>query len=84
TLHEADVHKAYEVMDEHFALCESKLKRIRKKRGMTQEMLAERSGVSLNTIRSYEQKTKDINKAQIGTLLDIANVLNCEVTELLG
>ena len=84
TLHEADVHKAYEVMDEHFALCESKLKRIRKKRGMTQEMLAERSGVSLNTIRSYEQKTKDINKAQIVTLLDIANVLNCEVTELLG
>ena len=63
-LHEMDIQKSYEVLDVHFANSESKLKTIRKYCGLTQEALANESGVSLNTIRAYERKSKDLNKAQ--------------------
>ena len=84
TLHEADIQKSYEVMDSHFSNTECKLKTIRKECGLTQEVLAERSGVSLNTIRAYERKSKDLNKAQADILLRLANVLKCELTDLLN
>ena len=83
TLHEADVHKAYEVLDAHFIQTESRLKQTRKKRGLTQEQLSEASGVSLNTIRAYERKAKDIGKAQIETVLALANILKCEAKDLI-
>lgn len=83
TLHEVDVRKAYEVLDAQFLQCESKLKRVRKCCGLTQEQLSEHSGVSLNTIRAYERKAKDIGKAQIETVLALANVLKCEAVDLL-
>ena len=83
TLHEADINKSYEVMDEHFKRSESKLKRIRKQCGMTQEALAEESGVSLNTIRAYERKSKDLNKAQFDIIMKLAKALKCEVSDLI-
>lgn len=82
TLHEADISKSYEVMDEHFKRSESKLKRIRKQCGMTQEALANESGVSLNTIRAYERKSKNLNKAQLDIIINLAKALKCEVTDL--
>lgn len=82
TLHEADINKSYEVMDEHFKRSESKLKRIRKCCGMTQEALANESGVSLNTIRAYERKSKDINKAQFDIIMKLAKALECEVSDI--
>ena len=60
TLHEADIQKSYDVLDAHFAQSESKLKIARKHRGLTQEALANESGVSLNTIRAYERKSKNL------------------------
>ena len=83
TLHEADIEKSYEVLDAHFEKSESKLKTARKHCGLTQEELAGESGVSLNTIRAYERKGKDINKAQIDIVLRLAKALKCEITELL-
>ena len=83
TLHEADIEKSYEVLDAHFEKSESKLKTARKHCGLTQEELAHESGVSLNTIRSYERKGKDINKAQFDIVLRLAKALKCDITELL-
>lgn len=83
TLHEADIHKSYEVMDAHFQQSESKLKSVRKRCKLTQEALAEASGVSLNTIRAYERKAKDINKAQADIILSLARALKCDMTDLL-
>lgn len=83
TLHEADIQKSYEVMDTHFAKNESKLKTVRKHCGLTQEALANQSDVSLNTIRAYERKSKDLNKAQFDIVIRLAKALKCEVTELL-
>lgn len=83
TLHEADIQKSYDVLDAHFARSGSRLKSVRKQLGLTQEMLAERSGVSLNTIRAYERKSKDLNKAQVDTVLSLAKALRCEVSDIL-
>lgn len=83
TLHEADIGKSYDVMDAHFANSESKLKIARKHCGLTQEALANKSGVSLNTIRAYERKSKDLNKAQFDIVMRLAKALKCEVSELL-
>ena len=83
TLHEADIEKSYEVLDAHFEKSESKLKTARKHCGLTQEELAHESGVSLNTIRAYERKSKDINKAQFDIVLRLAKALKCDITELL-
>ena len=82
TLHEADIEKSYEVLDAHFEKSESKLKTARKHCGLTQEELAHESGVSLNTIRAYERKGKDINKAQFDIVLRLAKALKCDITEL--
>ena len=83
TLHEADIQKSYEVLDAHFAKSESKLKLARKHCGLTQEALANESGVSLNTIRAYERKSKNLNKAQFEIVMRLAKVLKCDVSELL-
>ncbi len=83
TIHEADIQKSYEVLDAHFEKSESKLKKIRKHCGLTQEELACASGVSLNTIRAYERKSKDLNKAQMDIVLRLAKALRCNVSELL-
>lgn len=83
TLHEADIQKSYEVLDAHFAKSESKLKAARKRCGLTQEALANESGVSLNTIRAYERKSKDLNKAQFDIVMRFAKALKCDVSELL-
>lgn len=83
TLHEADIEKSYEVLDAHLERNESKLKTARKHCGLTQENLANESGVSLNTIRAYERKSKDINKAQSDIVLRLARALKCNMTVLL-
>lgn len=83
TLHEADVHKSYEVLDYRFLHAESRLKSMRKLRGLTQEALADCSGVSLNTIRAYERKAKDINKGQVEIVLKLASALQCEIKDII-
>lgn len=83
TLHEADIQKSYEVLDAHFSKSESRLKTVRKHCGLTQEALARESGVSLNTIRAYERKSKDLNKAQFDIVMRLAKALKCNVAELI-
>lgn len=82
TLHEADINKSYEVLDEHFNRSESKLKNIRKRCGMTQDELAAESGVSVNTIKAYERKSKDLNKAQFDIVMKLVKALKCEFSDL--
>lgn len=81
-LHEADIEKSYEVFDAHFEQSDSNLKTVRKNCGLTQEALAKASGVSVSTIRAYEQKSKDINKAQLDIVMRLSKVLKCNITDL--
>ena len=82
TLHEADVQKSYEVLDAHFFNTESKLKTIRKRCGLTQEALAKVADVSVNTIRAYERKSKDLNKAQFDIIMRLTSALKCDISDL--
>lgn len=85
TLHEARVEKFAEVMDEKMrrAYPETNLKRIRTVYGCSQRELAEMSGVGLRSIQMYEQRKKDINKAQSDSLYRLAKVLGCAMEDLL-
>lgn len=85
TLHEASVEKFASVLDEKIraAYPETNLKRIRTAYGCSQRELAEMSGVSLRSIQMYEQRQKDINKAQSDSLYRLAKALGCTMEDLL-
>ncbi|MCR4899160.1 MAG: helix-turn-helix domain-containing protein [Acholeplasmatales bacterium] len=61
----------------------SKLKLMREKRGLSQAQLALNADVPLRTIKSYEQKTVDIGKAQIETIYKLAQELCCKMEDLI-
>ncbi|MBZ6252197.1 helix-turn-helix transcriptional regulator [Streptomyces olivaceus] len=58
------------------------LRRLRRLASLTQEELAERSGVSVDVIRQLEQRRK--HSARLPTLHALANGLGVELTTLLG
>lgn len=61
----------------------SRLKTQREATGFSQSQLAKSSGVGLRAIQMYEQRNKDINKAQAITLFRLANALHCETSDLM-
>ena len=75
--------KAYEVMDAHFSQSMCALKAARRRAGLTQEELSERSGVSLSALRAYERRGKDLSRAQAETVLRLAKALKCEILDIL-
>ena len=85
TLHEADITKFYEAADEIYMHMrpQTNLKRIREAAGLSQSLLSTEAGVSLRSIQMYEQRNKDINKAQVLTIVKIARALGCEVEDLM-
>ena len=85
TLHEADISKFYAIADEirDRDYPQTNLKRIRETAGLSQSQLANEAGVSLRSIQMYEQRNKDVNKAQSITLAKLARVLGCNVEDLL-
>jgi DNA-binding XRE family transcriptional regulator len=82
-LHEAPEEKTIDIIKSQLPQTESKLKLMRKKRGLTQKQLSFLSDVNLRSIRAYEQGTNDISKAQGETLQQLAAALNCTIEELL-
>lgn len=61
-----------------------RLKTVRKKCSLTQETLAKASGVPVNTVRTYEHKSKDLNKSQADIIMRLTKALRCEISDLLG
>ena len=86
-LHEADISKfvesANEIIERNKNKRKSKLSKIRKARGFTQQELSENSGVSLRMVQLYEQRQNDINKAQVNVVLNLAKALGCEVEDIM-
>ena len=83
--HEMDIRQFCDRMNELYrkANQDTNLKRLRKSAGMSQSILAEISGVPLRTIQQYEQRRKNINKAQAEYLVMLAQALCCRVEDLL-
>ncbi|MCF6412164.1 helix-turn-helix transcriptional regulator [Collinsella tanakaei] len=59
------------------------LARLRGACGLTQQKLAELSGVGLRSIQMYEQRNKDINHARGQVLQRLARTLHCRMESLL-
>lgn len=83
--HEMDITQFFDTMNQ---LCsdktaDTKLKRIRESRGLSQTELALESGVHFRSIQMYEQKVNDIDKAQAKTLYKLSRVLGCNIEDLL-
>ena len=61
----------------------TKLHLQREQRGISQRELAEKSGVNLRTLQQYESRAKDIDKAAVQRILAMANVLGCQIEDLM-
>ena len=83
--HEMDVSHFIKTMEAKCqeALPETRLKRMRESRGLSQSELAEESGVKLRSIQMYEQRVNDIDKAQAQTVYKLARIIGCDVEDLL-
>lgn len=62
---------------------ETNLKFFRQSAGLSQSELAALSEVPVRTIQQYEQRQKNLNKAQAETLFALSRALGCEAEQLL-
>lgn len=83
--HEMDIRQFVDKMNELYkaAKPETNLKLLRQNAGLSQRELAELSGVPVRTIQQYEQRQKNINKAQAEYLVMLSQVLCCKVIDLI-
>lgn len=83
--HEMDISHFVEAMDRIIppVTLPTRLAVYREKCGLSQKELADSSGVSVRMIQTYEQRRKDINKAQAYTVWKLSSVLGCSMQELL-
>lgn len=83
--HEMDIRQFVDRMEAYMSRLtqDSNLKKYRMRAGLTQKELAERSEIPLRSIQQYEQRQKNINKAQAEYVLRLAQVLCCAPQKLL-
>lgn len=67
----------------HESRRESRLKAYRMRLGLSQSELAKKSDIPVRTIQQYEQRQKNINKAQVDYLVRLAKCLYCELEDLM-
>lgn len=60
----------------------NKLQAARQAAGLTQQQLADQTGISLSSIQKYERDAKDINKAQATTLKKLTDALGCQIQDI--
>lgn len=63
-------------------MAKSTLKTLRTIRGMTQQQLSEKTGITTRTIQSYEQDVSNLRKAKFETLETIAKALDVSVDSI--
>jgi DNA-binding transcriptional regulator YiaG len=82
--HEMDIRQFCDKMSELYKEknSDTNLKRIRNLAGITQSDLAAQTGIPLRTIQQYEQRQKNINKAQAEYLILLSKILHCAPEEL--
>lgn len=59
------------------------LQKTRKLRGLSQNGLVIRSGVSRSLITKYESGERNINKASVDTVYKLAKALNCNIEDII-
>lgn len=83
--HEMDISEFIETMEEKCSveLPECRLKKLRESRGLSQQELANISGVKLRSIQMYEQRVNDIDKAQAQAVFKLSRAIGCTMEDLL-
>jgi DNA-binding transcriptional regulator YiaG len=83
--HEMDIRQFVDKMNAMYraAKPQTNLKLLRMRIGLSQRELADMSGIPVRTIQQYEQRQKNINKAQAEYVVMLAKVLCCEVDDLI-
>lgn len=83
--HEMDIRHFADKMNELYraAKPETNLKIYRQRANLSQKELAVLSEIPLRTIQHYEQRQKNINKAQAEYLVKLSKALSCNVEDLL-
>lgn len=83
--HEMDIRQFVDKMNELYKVAkpDTNLKLLRRLAGYSQRELAELSGVPVRTIQQYEQRQKNINKAQVEYLLQLSQTLSCKIEMLI-
>ena len=83
--HEMDIRHFTDKMNDLYnkAKPETNLKIYRKRAELSQKQLAELADIPVRMIQHYEQRQKNINKAQTEYLVRLSRVLNCEIEDLL-
>lgn len=83
--HEMDIRHFTDRMNEMYlsAKPDTNLQIFRKLAGLSQKQLSDFSGVPLRTIQQYEQRQKNINKAQAEYLVMLSKALYCKPEDLI-
>ncbi len=85
--HEMDILQFCDAMEER--ICseasqqETRLGFYRRRLGLSQSQLAQTAEIPVRTIQQYEQRRKDINRAQANYLIRLARVLGCREADLM-
>lgn len=56
----------------------------RRSAGLTRQQLSKKSGISLGTIKEYEQRRNNINNARAVIVVDLADALGVPVQKILN
>lgn len=83
--HEMDIMQVVNRLNE-LAMCKrvsSYLKLFRERAGYSQGQLADITGIPVKTIQQYEQRRKDLNKAQAEYVIKLSMALHCQPMDLL-
>lgn len=83
--HEMDIRQFVDKMNKLYktAKPETNLKLLRQKANLSQRELSDLSGVPVRTIQQYEQRQKNINKAQAKYLIMLSKTLCCDVADII-
>lgn len=83
--HEMDIRQFVDKMNALYKIAkpETNLKLLRQKVGLSQSKLADLSGIPVRTIQQYEQRQKNINKAQAEYLVLLSKILCCDILDLM-
>lgn len=60
----------------------TKLQTARQRAGFTQTELAKLADIPLKTLQAYEQGQRDISKAAIRTIYNLAAILRCNINDI--
>lgn len=61
----------------------TKLRRLRVEKGFSQSELSAYSGVTIQTLRRYEQSAAPINNAKLKTLVALCTTLSCKIEDII-